>query len=287
VLTGAMPVRDSQKRFFLNILQPFPDSFFEGRCILTPQAKSPLTTGLAFLPMTALITIVNLAAGWLTARFGPRLPLVLGQALAATGYFALAGVDAATPYATVVGPLLAAGVGSALAVPAMTAAVLAHADKQQVGIASGALNATRPIGGVIGVGVFGSLVAGKTISPTASMPSPCWPAWRWSSAASPPRSVCAPGSARAWTRPWTRPWKSAGREGKNDSASDPCRRLPTQSVKTTAGRWELKLPPPKTVSLSMAARIFRVDPASFPINCCGRTMETGATTRQPGRKELA
>lgn len=122
---------------------------------------SPLTTGLAFLPMTALITIANLVAGWLTARFGPRLPLVLGQALAAIGYFTLADVDAATPYMVIVGPLLAAGIGSALAVPAMTTAVLAHADRQQVGIASGALNAARQIGGVIGVGVFGSLVAGK------------------------------------------------------------------------------------------------------------------------------
>jgi len=122
---------------------------------------SPLQTGLAFLPMTALVTITNLAAGWLTARFGPRLPLVVGQALAALGYFALAGIDAATPYMLIVGPLLATGIGSALAVPAMTTAVLAYADEQQVGIVSGALNAARQTGGVIGVGVFGSLVAGQ------------------------------------------------------------------------------------------------------------------------------
>jgi DHA2 family methylenomycin A resistance protein-like MFS transporter len=122
---------------------------------------SPLTTGLAFLPMTALITITNLVAGWLTARFGPRLSLVLGQALAAIGYFALAGIDVTTPYTVIVGPLLAAGIGSALAVPAMTTAVLADADRQQIGIASGALNAARQTGGVIGVGVFGSLVAGQ------------------------------------------------------------------------------------------------------------------------------
>jgi len=121
---------------------------------------SPLATGLAFLPMTALVTIANLAAGALTARFGPRLPMVLGQALAAFGYFALAGTNAGTSYIMIVGPLLAAGVGVALTVPSMTAAVLANVDKQRTGIASGALNAARQTGGVIGVGVFGSLVAG-------------------------------------------------------------------------------------------------------------------------------
>jgi MFS transporter, DHA2 family, methylenomycin A resistance protein len=121
---------------------------------------SPLTTGLAFLPMTALVTIATLAAGALTARFGPRLPMVLGQALAAFGYFALASTDAGTSYNMIVGPLLAAGVGVALTVPSMTAAVLTNVEKQRIGIASGALNAARQTGGVIGVGVFGSLVAG-------------------------------------------------------------------------------------------------------------------------------
>jgi DHA2 family methylenomycin A resistance protein-like MFS transporter len=121
---------------------------------------SPLMTGLAFLPMTALVTVANLISGRLTARFGPRLSMVMGQALAACGYLTLAGIDGRTPYSVIVGPLLAAGIGVALTVPAMTTAVLASADRQRTGITSGALNAARQTGGVIGVGVFGSFVAG-------------------------------------------------------------------------------------------------------------------------------
>ncbi|MEG1055840.1 MAG: MFS transporter, partial [Janthinobacterium sp.] len=105
----------------------------------------------------------------LTARYGPRLPMVMGQALAACGYLALAGIGASTPYGVIVGPLLAAGVGVALTVPAMTTAVLATADRQRTGIASGALNAARQTGGVIGVGVFGSLVAGDAAHLLAGM----------------------------------------------------------------------------------------------------------------------
>jgi DHA2 family methylenomycin A resistance protein-like MFS transporter len=122
---------------------------------------SPLATGLAFLPMTALVTVVSLTSGWLTARFGPRPPMVIGQALAALGCFALAGIKGGTPYGLIIGPLLAAGVGTALTVPPMTTTVLANADQKRAGIASGVLNAARQTGGVIGVGVFGSLVAGE------------------------------------------------------------------------------------------------------------------------------
>jgi MFS transporter, DHA2 family, methylenomycin A resistance protein len=123
---------------------------------------SPLATGLAFLPMTALVTVTNLVAGTLTARYGPGVPMTIGQALAGAGYIALAGINAGTPYTLIVGPLLAAGIGAALTVPAMTAAVLASTEKQRAGTAAGVLNAARQVGGVIGVGVFGSLMSGQT-----------------------------------------------------------------------------------------------------------------------------
>ena len=135
----------------------------------TAKGYSPLQTGLAFLPMTVLIAAGNLVAGALTARFGPRLPMMLGQTMAALGYLALARIAVATPYIDIVGPLLVAGVGAALTVPSMTSAVLGHADESRAGIASGALNAVRQIGGVIGVGAFGSLVAGAAGIPIAGM----------------------------------------------------------------------------------------------------------------------
>jgi DHA2 family methylenomycin A resistance protein-like MFS transporter len=109
--------------------------------------------------MTALVTIASLAAGALTAlrpevthghRTDARRVRLLG----------LAGTDAGSSYNMIVGPLLAAGIGVALTVPSMTSAVLANVEKKRTGIASGALNAARQTGGVVGVGVFGSLVAG-------------------------------------------------------------------------------------------------------------------------------
>jgi len=126
----------------------------------TTKGYPPLMTGLAFLPITVLMAIGNLIGGSLTARFGSRLPMASGQALAACGYLALIGTDAGTRFDLIVGPMLAAGLGVALTVPAMTVAVLANTARERAGIASGALHAARQAGGVIGVGVFGSLVAG-------------------------------------------------------------------------------------------------------------------------------
>jgi MFS transporter, DHA2 family, methylenomycin A resistance protein len=121
---------------------------------------SPLQTGLAFLPLTAVVTVANLVSGALTTRFGYRFPMVLGQALAAAGFLALGLIERHSSYLMITVPLLTIGVGVALAVPSINTAVLAHVDSSSTGIASGVLNTARQVGGALGVGVFGALVAG-------------------------------------------------------------------------------------------------------------------------------
>jgi DHA2 family methylenomycin A resistance protein-like MFS transporter len=123
---------------------------------------TPLETGLAFLPMTAVVTLANLVSGSLTVRFGYRKPMILGQALSAAGYLSLAWVHADSSALVISMPLLMVGVGVALAVPSINTAVLAAVSPTSVGIASGLLNTARQIGGVLGVGVFGSLVETTT-----------------------------------------------------------------------------------------------------------------------------
>ena len=132
---------------------------------------SPLQTGLAFLPMTGVITVTNLVAGRLAARFGPKVPILLGLAMALAGYLWLADVSTTTRFAAIIPRLFLIGSGTALVVPPINAVMLAGVDPGRVGIASGALNAARQIGGVVGVGVFGSLVAGSAASITGGLQS--------------------------------------------------------------------------------------------------------------------
>lgn len=121
-----------------------------------------LRTGLAFLPMTAIVLASNLSAARVTARFGPRLPILFGQAVFVAGCVCLLWVTPGTPYFHMAFQLLAIGGGLGLVVPPLTSVLLGTVEKKRSGIASGVLNSSRQAGSVMGVSLFGSLIAQKT-----------------------------------------------------------------------------------------------------------------------------
>jgi len=125
---------------------------------------SALETGLMFLPMTALITVMNLLAGRLTTRYGPRLPMALGQAVLVGGVCGLLALQHDTPLVVQAAVLLPFGLGGGLAVPALTAALLESVDADRAGLAAGLLNAGRQFGGALGVALFGSLTGGAVVT---------------------------------------------------------------------------------------------------------------------------
>ena len=126
--------------------------------------QSVLATGLLLLPMSLVVGIGSLTSGRLTARFGPRPPMIAGLALAAAGTALLATAGTSTPLALIVAGSLLIGLIS-LAMPAMTAAVVGAAGPEHAGVASGVLNAARQSGGALGVAVLGSLLGrGQALS---------------------------------------------------------------------------------------------------------------------------
>lgn len=88
--------------------------------------QSVLATGLLLLPMSLVVGIGSLASGRLTARFGPRPPILAGLTLAAVGAAVLATAGTATSLAVIVGGSVLLGLVS-LAMPAMTAVVVGAA----------------------------------------------------------------------------------------------------------------------------------------------------------------
>ena len=67
----------------------------------------------------------------------------------------------ASPLWVTVGPMVAMGIGAALAMPAMTHAAIDHTPKERAGIGSAVLNASRQVGGVIGIALLGALISGR------------------------------------------------------------------------------------------------------------------------------
>ncbi len=119
---------------------------------------SPLLTGFALLPESGMVSIASALSGRLTGRLGPRPAMVLGLALGGAGLLSLAFLGTGTAYLILVPMLAAVGFGMAFTMPAATTAVVDAAPAERAGIASGVINASRQLGGVLGVALLGGLV---------------------------------------------------------------------------------------------------------------------------------
>jgi EmrB/QacA subfamily drug resistance transporter len=122
------------------------------------QHYSPLQAGLRTLPWTAMPIVVAPVAGILSDRFGSRPFMSGGLALQAVGLGWLVAVLApGTPYTSFIGPFILAGAGMAMVFAPAANAVLASVRPSQAGQASGATNAIRELGGVLGIAVLASV----------------------------------------------------------------------------------------------------------------------------------
>ncbi len=109
-------------------------------------------------------------AGLLSDRIGSRPLMVAGMLLQSIAMAMLAGVsspDAA--YSSLVVPFILAGTGMALVIAPTANAVLSAVRPEEAGQASGATNAIRELGGVMGVAVMASVFTanGSYASPQA------------------------------------------------------------------------------------------------------------------------
>jgi len=122
------------------------------------QHYSPLEAGLRTLPWTGMPVLVAPIAGALSDRIGGRPLLVSGLALQAIGLGWLAAVSSPTvAYLTLVPAFIVSGIGMSLFFAPVANVVLGSVRRDQEGIASGANNAIRELGGVFGIAVLGAV----------------------------------------------------------------------------------------------------------------------------------
>jgi EmrB/QacA subfamily drug resistance transporter len=115
---------------------------------------SPMVSGTALLPVTALMLLLSARSGALADRIGPRLQLTVGPLLAAAGFGLATRIGPGAAYLTDVLPAVATlGLGLASTVAPLTSAVLASADDHHAGVASGINNAVARSAGLLTVAV--------------------------------------------------------------------------------------------------------------------------------------
>lgn len=116
---------------------------------------SPITTGVAFLPMTvgmfASVRIMPL----LVARFGAKPWMVMGIALAVVSCFWLSRLTPNTTYLTgLLVPMILLGLGIGVSFMPMNATILSGVPRTDAGSASGLLQALQQVGAALGLAVL-------------------------------------------------------------------------------------------------------------------------------------
>jgi MFS family permease len=112
----------------------------------------PLGAGLRLLPWTATLFVTAPVAGAIVNKVGERALVVTGLLMQAIGLGWIAAI--AVPgiaYANLIPPLVFAGVGVSMAMPAAQNAILSSVAMTEMGKASGVFNMGRFLGGMFGV----------------------------------------------------------------------------------------------------------------------------------------
>ena len=129
---------------------------------------SALEAGAAILPVNVLMLAFSSRAGRLSARIGPRFPMAGGATVAGIGMLLMARVQPGAGYVeTVLPALVIFGLGLALLVAPLTAAVLGAVDASEAGVASAVNNAVARLAGLLAVAIL-PIVAGISSSDRAS-----------------------------------------------------------------------------------------------------------------------
>ncbi|MGO9506995.1 MAG: MFS transporter [Mycobacterium sp.] len=122
---------------------------------------SPLTTAITFGPFMVPLGIFSALSFWYVPKLGLRLVLFIGMLFTAVGFACMHGLDLHSTYFAFCWPTLILATGIGICTAPTTSAIMGAVPDEKQGVASAVNDASREIGGALGIAVAGSLLAGR------------------------------------------------------------------------------------------------------------------------------
>src|SRR5215212_2233862 len=134
--------------------------FFLPFNLIWVQGYSATAAGAAIVPAILLMSLLSRYTGGLTDRYGPRLPLVVGPAIAGIGFalFVVPGVESGSYWTTFFPAAVVLGVGLSILVRAVTTVALNSVDARHEGLAYAINNAFSQTAGLLAIAVLGVIM---------------------------------------------------------------------------------------------------------------------------------
>ena len=121
------------------------------------RAYSPLSAGLATLPLALMLVAIAPRSAALAERIGTGPVMASGFALISAGFAVLALIGSSTPYVVLALAMVLLGAGMSLTAAPATGSVMSAVPMAKAGVGSAINDTTREVGGALGIAVLGSV----------------------------------------------------------------------------------------------------------------------------------